>query len=152
LKQLEAKFMPKKQHLKVIIDTNLWISFLIGKELANLKQLIVNKTLQVVLCSQILEEINLVIQRPKLQKYFPVAKVQELLELLNIIGLSREITSEVSICRDAKDNYLLALAKDSQADFLITGDRDLLSLVNFEGTEILTYKDFLQKIGNSKST
>jgi len=144
--------MPENQPLKVIIDTNLWISFLIGKELANLKQLIVNKTLQVVLCNQLLEEINLVTQRPKLQKYFPVTKVQELLELLNIIGLSIEITSEVSICRDAKDNYLLALAKDSQADFLITGDRDLLSLVNFEGTEILTYKDFLQKIGNSKST
>ena len=144
--------MPENQPLKVIIDTNLWISFLIGKELANLKQLIVNKTLQVVLCNQLLEEINLVTQRPKLQKYFPVTKVQELLELLNIIGLSIEITSEVSICRDSKDNYLLALAKDSQADFLITGDRDLLSLVNFEGTEILTYKDFLQKIGNSKST
>lgn len=45
-----------------------------------------------------------------------------------------------------RDNYLLALAKDSQANFLITGDGDLLSLVNFEGTEILTYKDFLGKI------
>jgi uncharacterized protein len=53
---------------------------------------------------------------------------------LKILCLSIEITSEVSIGRDAKDNYLLALAKDSQADFLITGDRDLLSLVNFEGT------------------
>jgi uncharacterized protein len=86
------------------------------------------------LCHQLLEEINLVTQRPKLQKYFPVTKVQEFLEVLNIIGFSIEITSEVSIGRDAKDNYLLALAKDSQAYFLITGDRDLLSWVNFEGT------------------
>lgn len=138
--------MPEKQTIKVIIDTNLWISFLIGKELANLKQLIVDRTIQVVLCEQIIEEINLVTQRPKLQKYFPATKVQELLELLRIIGLWIEVTSEVSICRDAKDNYLLALAKDSQADFLITGDGDLLTLVNFEGTEILTYKDFLGKI------
>ncbi len=144
--------MLENQPLKVIIDTNLWNSFLIGKELGNLQLLIVNKTLQVVLCKQLLEEINGVTQKPKLQKYFPASKIQKLLELLKIIGLSIEITSEVSICRDAKDNYLLALAKDSQADFLITGDTDLLSLVNFEGTEILTYKDFLQKIGNSKST
>lgn len=86
------------------------------------------------MCNQLLEEINLVTQRPKLQKYFPVTKVQEFLEVLNIIGFSIEITSEVSIGRDAKDNYLLALAKDSQAYFLITGDRDLLSWVNFEGT------------------
>ncbi len=138
--------MPEKPTIKVIIDTNLWISFLIGKELANLRQLIVDRTIQVVLCEQIIEEINLVTQRPKLQKYFPATKVQELLELLRIIGLWIEVTSEVSICRDAKDNYLLALAKDSQADFLITGDGDLLTLVNFEGTEILNYKEFLDKI------
>ena len=127
--------MPEKPTIKVIIDTNLWISFLIGKELANLKQLIVDRTIQVVLCEQIIEEINLVTQRPKLQKYFSATKVQELLELLRIIGLWIEVTSEVSICRDAKDNYLLALAKDSQADFLITGDGDLLTLVNFEAHE-----------------
>jgi len=65
---------------------------------------------------------------------------------LKIIGLYIEITSEVSICRDPKDNYLLALAKDSQANFLITGDGDLLTLTSFEGTEILNYQDFLIKI------
>lgn len=129
--------MPEKPTIKVIIDTNLWISFLIGKELANLRQLIVDRTIQVVLCEQIIEEINLVTQRPKLQKYFSATKVQELLELLRIIGLWIEVTSEVCICRDAKD---------SQANFLITGDRDLLTLVNFEGTKILNYKDFLDQI------
>lgn len=92
--------MPEKPSLKVIIDTNLRISFLIGKELANLKKLIVDQAIQFVLCQQIIEEINLVTQRPKLPKYFPITKVQELLELLRIIGLWIEITSEVSICRD----------------------------------------------------
>ncbi|MFM9265231.1 putative toxin-antitoxin system toxin component, PIN family [Tychonema sp. BBK16] len=138
--------MPQKPTIKVIIDTNLWISFLIGKTLAKLKELMVDRTIEVVLCEQIIEEINLVTQRPKLQKYFSATKVQELLELLRIIGLWIEVTSEVSICRDAKDNYLLALAKDSQADFLVTGDADLLILVNFEGTKILNYKDFLDQI------
>ncbi|MBD1936902.1 putative toxin-antitoxin system toxin component, PIN family [Microcoleus sp. FACHB-68] len=138
--------MPERQPIKVIIDTNLWISFLIGKQLVNLQELMVNKTIQVVFCEQILEEINLVTQRPKLQKYFPRTKVQELIELLKVIGLCIEISSEVSICRDAKDNYLLALAKDSQANFLMTGDQDLLILVTFENTEIVTYQDFLGKI------
>ncbi|WP_204106770.1 MULTISPECIES: putative toxin-antitoxin system toxin component, PIN family [Spirulina sp. CCY15215] len=138
--------MPDNQPIKVIIDTNLWISFLIGKKVTNLKELIVNQTIQIILCEQIREEINLVTQRPKLQKYFSVAKVKELIDLLNIVGLSIEIVSEVSLCRDAKDNFLLALAKDSQANFLITGDADLLSLKSFEKTEIVTYKDFLNKI------
>ncbi|MEB3281193.1 MAG: putative toxin-antitoxin system toxin component, PIN family [Lyngbya sp.] len=42
----------------MIIDTNLWISFLIGQQLANLKELIVNQSIQVVLCEQIIEEVE----------------------------------------------------------------------------------------------
>ena len=138
--------MLKNQPIKVIIDTNLWISFLIGKELASLKELIVSQTIQVVFCDQIKEEINQVTQRPKLQKYFSAEKVKEMLELLAIIGVSIEIISEVCICRDAKDNFLLALAKDSQANFLITGDAYLLTLGSFAGTKIITYHDFLEHI------
>jgi predicted nucleic acid-binding protein len=39
----------------------------------------------------------------------------------------------------------LALAKDSEADYLITGDGDLLILENFAGTAILTYQDFISR-------
>jgi hypothetical protein len=53
-----------------------------------------------------------------------------------------EIASTVEICRDEKDNFLLALAKDSKADFLITGDKDLLVLNVFENTKILTFTEF----------
>lgn len=140
--------MDNKSPIKVIIDTNLWISFLIGKQLASLKVLLVEQKVKPILCQQLLNEINLVTQRPKLHKYFPQKKVQELLEFLSIIGLCVEIKSQVNACRDAKDNYLLALAKDSQADFLITGDQDLLSLQEFEITKIVTYREFL-KIINS---
>ncbi|MBE8994406.1 putative toxin-antitoxin system toxin component, PIN family [Microcystis aeruginosa] len=123
--------MDNKPPIKVIIDTNLWISFLIGKQLASLQYLLTEKTLVPIFSPQLLNEINLVTKRPKLQKHFPESKVQELLEFLNIIGLCIETKSKINICRDAKDNYLLALAKDSQADFLITGDQDLLILQQF---------------------
>jgi len=46
------------------------------------------------------------------------------------------------LCRDDKDNFLLALAKDSNADFLITGDKDLLILKKFEDTSIVTIADY----------
>lgn len=62
---------------------------------------------------------------------------------LKNIGLFIDIQSVVTICRDPKDNYLLALVKDAKADFLTTGDQDLLVLKSFEGTEIITYRDFL---------
>jgi predicted nucleic acid-binding protein len=46
------------------------------------------------------------------------------------------------LCRDEKDNYLLTLAIDSEADFLITGDNDLLELVKLNNTVILKFTEF----------
>jgi predicted nucleic acid-binding protein len=51
------------------------------------------------------------------------------------------------VCRDPKDNFLLALAKDGLADYLITGDRDLLSVKKFGKTQIVTLNEF-EKILN----
>ena len=130
--------MPKNKVVKIIIDTNLWISFLIGKELKELKNLLIEETIQLVISEEIVEEIILVTQRPKLQKYFTPNKVDELVRFLRTIGLFVNITSEVLFCRNPKDNYLLALAKDSDANFLVTGDQDLLVIAKFENTEIVT--------------
>ncbi|BAB74120.1 putative toxin-antitoxin system toxin component, PIN family [Anabaena sp. FACHB-709] len=138
--------MPENKAIKIIIDTNLWISFLIGKGLKELKNLLVEETVQVVISEEILQEIIIVTQRPKLQKYFPRNKVDELIQILQAIGLFIIITTEVSICRDPKDNYLLALAKDSNANFLVTGDQDLLMIERFENTEIVTYQQLLLKL------
>jgi putative PIN family toxin of toxin-antitoxin system len=135
--------MPKTQTPKIIIDTNLWISFLIGKSFTNLKSLIVEKQIEIIISEQLLTEIRTVTQRPKLTKYFPQQKVKDFLEFLTSIAIKIEITSNVTLCRDPKDNFLLALAKDSKADYLLTGDRDLLILNRFENTEFLKYIDFI---------
>lgn len=135
--------MPNSKILKVIIDTNLWVSFLIGKELVNLKGLIVDGQVQPVFSKESLDELKQVTQRPKLQKYFPPEKVNELLLFLNAISLFVEIQSDVKICRDPKDNFLLAIAQESQADYLITGDQDLLILEKFQSTKIISYRNLL---------
>ena len=53
------------------------------------------------------------------------------------------VVNDVEICRDYKDNFLLSLSRDADADFLITTDEDLLVLKQFEGTRILTLKEFV---------
>lgn len=55
-----------------------------------------------------------------------------------------EVTSIVTACRDPKDNFLLALAKDGKADYLLTGDGDLLELIKFGKTKIVTISSFLK--------
>lgn len=138
--------MPSPKPSKIIIDTNLWISFLIGKELQNLKDLLVTEKVKLITTDQLLNEIKTVTSREKLRKYFDQDKVQELILLLNIIGEKVKIKKVERVCRDPKDDFLLALSKASKADFLITGDKDLLEIGVYEKTEILSVKKFKERI------
>ncbi len=92
---------------------------------------------------ELLEEFIEVAQRPKFQKYFTEDDLEQLLLKFDAFGELIEVTTEVHICRDPKDNFLLSLAKDGNADYLITGDKDLLELQHFEGTSIVTFSDFI---------
>jgi putative PIN family toxin of toxin-antitoxin system len=138
--------MPSQRPSKVIIDTNLWISFLIGKELQNLKDSILDKRIKLITTDQLIAELKLVTSRDKLKKYFEPEKVTELISLLDIISEKVRIKKVVQICRDPKDDFLLALCKESKADFLVTGDKDLLEIGHYGRTEILALKKFKEKI------
>jgi len=138
--------MPSQRPSKVIIDTNLWISFLIGKELQNLKDLIVDARIRLVSTDQLINELKLVTSREKLKKYFEPEKVTDLISLLEIISEKVKIKKIKQICRDPKDDFLLALSKVSKADFLITGDKDLLEIKRYDRTVILTFKKFKEMI------
>ena len=44
--------------------------------------------------------------------------------------------------RDADDHHILACSLEAKADYLVTGDLDLLSLGSFRGTQIVTPRQF----------
>jgi hypothetical protein len=136
--------MQGQKPTRLIIDTNLWISFLIGKELHYLQELIVDDRIKLIISDQLIEELTNVTSREKLRKYFNPEKVSDLISLLNIISENVKIDQIDTVCRDPKDDFLLALAKESKADFLITGDKDLLELGVYSKTKILTFKNFLE--------
>lgn len=137
--------MPSQRPSKVIIDTNLWISFLIGKELQYVRDLIVANKIQLITTDQLQTELKAVVERPKLQKYFNQQKVAELFSLLEIISQNVKIKDVPKVCRDPKDDFLLALCERGKVDFLVTGDKDLLVLGTYGQTEILTMKKFQGK-------
>ena len=123
---------------RVVFDTNVWISFLIGKQLQRLRPLLARQAVTVVVAEELLAELAEVVQRPKLARYFNPEKARDLIQYLRLSGHMVRIASEVNICRDAKDNFLLALAQDAQANFLVTGAQDLLVLGDFGQTRIIT--------------
>ena len=56
-----------------------------------------------------------------------------------------DVQSSVSICRDPDDNKYLACALDGQASFVVSGDKDLLSLGVFQGIPIVKPRDFIKR-------
>ena len=139
--------MPSQKPSKIILDTNVWISFLIGKELQVLKDLIVSEKVKVIITDQIINEIKLVTTRDKLKKYFNQEKVSDLISLLEIVADKVKIKKIEKICRDPKDDFLLALSKQSKANYLITGDKDLLDIKVYGRTRIMTVRQIKEKIG-----
>src|SRR5690625_3552900 len=110
---------------KLIIDTNLWISFLISNNYTQLDNILFTKKAKLIFSQELLEEFLDVVKRPKFRRFFSLEDTEELLEIIQNYSELIDVKSEVKICRDEKDNFLLSLAKDSKADYLITGDKDL---------------------------
>lgn len=129
---------------RIIIDTNLWISFLITNDFNKLDQFLDSDKYQIVFSEELFNEFIEVVHREKFNRYFNDLNIKNLVEIINDKALFVKVVSIVDVCRDLKDNFLLSLAIDGDADYLITGDNDLLSIKKIKKTLILTINDFFQ--------
>ncbi|MBE5318088.1 putative toxin-antitoxin system toxin component, PIN family [Pedobacter sp. MR2016-19] len=129
---------------RIILDTNLWISFLISKDFSRLDEIIFSKKSILIFSQELLEEFLEVVKRPKFRRYFAQTDIEELLETIDEYGEFIVVKSRIEICRDAKDNFLLSLAVDGKADFLLTGDQDLLMIEKIGNTNIKTISSFFE--------
>ena len=129
--------------MKIIVDTNLWISFIIGKRLSVLKSLLSNSEMTLYVCDELLEEIQDISSKQKIRKYVDEHSIIDTFRIINefckYAVIDKKATSPV---RDTKDLYLLSLAETIRADYILTGDKDLLSLGFHYQTKIVTYKEF----------
>ncbi|HOZ88542.1 MAG TPA: putative toxin-antitoxin system toxin component, PIN family, partial [Bacteroidia bacterium] len=71
--------------------------------------------------------------------------INRILEGINSHSDFIHVKTVIRICRDEKDNFLLALCEDGKADYLITGDEDLLILKKFKKTTILKISEYLSR-------
>lgn len=94
---------------------------------------------------ELLNEFLEVVSRPKIKKYFTDKDLAKLIDSINDHADFIEVTTHVKICRDKKDNFLLALCDDGKADYLLTGDEDLLVLKKFKRTTILKISEYLSR-------
>ena len=136
--------MPEKP-LRIIIDTNLWISFLISGN-ARLDELLFSRKAILIFSEELLREFTNVANRPKFKRFFDLKDVEALLLTIGTHAEFIAVKTQVKLCRDPKDDFLLALALDSNADVLISGDSDLLEIREIGRTSIMTMSKFLEMI------
>ena len=130
--------------MKVIIDTNLWISFLIGRQTHLVRRMLTDLRFDVYVCSRLIEEIREVASRDKISRRISATDVDDLLAIINAFCQFATIEAEVSptAVRDPKDLYLLALAETIGADYIVSGDADLTDLGHHNQTKIMKIADF----------
>ena len=129
--------------LRIVNDTNVWLSALYfsGKP-AQIVHLIEKKNLISVTSQPILNELNekmtLNFQTPAFAANGTISYIKSLSEFVSIQGRDFGL-------RDQADNMVLETAILGKCNFLITGDKDLLTLKKYNNLEITTPSQFLNQ-------
>ncbi|GHT24613.1 hypothetical protein AGMMS4957_17950 [Bacteroidia bacterium] len=133
---------------KVIIDTNLWVSLLIGKKLLEMRALCDDTRLSIYTCDKLNDEFLNVSLRTKVRRYVTEQSISDVLRLITSSCINTQVlVNAISTIRDRNDLYLLSLADTISANYLITGDKDLLILQHHNQTKIVTYTGFMTILG-----
>ena len=137
--------------MKVLFDTNLWISFMIGKRLSSLANVLNRQDVEVYVSEQLLDEIRTVISRPKFDKLISKETRYYFFEMVYDVCQITDITVQAdSPIRDIQDLYLLSMAESVPVDFIVSGDKDLTDLGSHAGIPILSYASFVTMLSTIK--
>jgi uncharacterized protein len=113
----------------IVIDTNILISAALSPTgTANRAFTRAIQRFTLVQSNATYQEIESRIYKQKFDKYISTQSRKEFIDAIKDNSQFVQTTSQIIICRDLDDNKFLELAIDSNAEFLMTGDNDLLSL------------------------
>ena len=131
---------------RFVVDTNVLISYLLLPSSSASKALRIVLTMGELLVSNAtLAELAQVIQHPKFDKYLSNQDRKRFFEVLAPLCIPVEIIQPIHACRDPKDVKFLEVAINGSANFILTGDRDLLALHPFHDIPILSPSQYLRQ-------
>ena len=134
--------------MKVILDCNIWISFLLSKQDCLLKRILMDTRFDIYICEELLSEIINVACRDKIRKRVSENELQQLLKIIDAFCVKTTISQIAeSIIRDPKDLYLLSLAETIDANYIVSGNKDLTDLNQHLKTHIIKLSDFKLMMG-----
>ena len=133
--------------IRAVVDTNVFVSGLLATGIP--KRIVdngFNSRFTFLSSGPLRKEVSLTLDKFVKKGYLLKSDVDAFLR--EFISKSELVIRKVSInlCRDPKDNMILETAICGNADFIVTGDDDLLTLKSVEGISIITPREFLQRL------
>jgi uncharacterized protein len=115
--------------LRVVVDANVWVSAAINRGASHrIVQLWLERSpFEVVICPRLLEEVREVLERPRLRRFISEDSARLYVDTIRAaVDLVPDPVDVAAATRDGDDDYLVALAQTERADYIVTGDSDLL--------------------------
>jgi len=139
--------------MRLILDTNILLSGLLSPLGAPAKLLYAweRKTFTLAVCDALIAEFRDVASRPWFRARLRTSSAELLAAGLRDFSLFCRDLPSGPVAPDPKDSYLLALAEASQAEFLVTGDKELLSLRQHKSTRIITPGAMIELLKETES-
>ncbi|MBU1486957.1 putative toxin-antitoxin system toxin component, PIN family [bacterium] len=134
----------KLEELRVVVDTNIYISFLKRGYYRKILELWLEERFELLTSNEIMEELFEVLSRPKFN--FSPDEIAELGELLYEKAIVIEPEKELNVCRDPDDNKFLECAVEGKANYLVTGDPDLKDIGEYERIKFVSGSFFLREV------
>ena len=130
--------------MRIVVDTNVIASAIFfGGKPYQLLHHIMEDRVDVVASKEIVDEYEEIVLR--LQRKYPAINsripLQDIISKFEII----RVNSEIHISRDPADDKFISCALDGKCLYIVSGDSDLLDIESYEGIEILTVSDFLNR-------
>lgn len=135
---------------RVVLDTNQLVSGLLMRRGAQAELLHAwrERRFLLIISPFILNEVEKVMSQPLLRQKYHLQEnqIERFLSLLRMDSLQVPGIIRVQVCRDPQDDAILGCAVEGEADFLITGDKDLLVLKKYRNIRILTARHYIERL------
>jgi putative PIN family toxin of toxin-antitoxin system len=136
---------------RVLADANVLVSAALSRDPRAPSVLVLDAAvagrIALITSPALLAELASVLARPRLRRYLSLEEAERFVsDLAGVTVLAADPpTPHPAVCRDPADDYLVALAHSANAEAIVTGDLDLLSLEE-PGVSVVTPRDLVERL------
>jgi putative PIN family toxin of toxin-antitoxin system len=140
--------------IRVVVDANVLVSAALARDPAapsvRAFDALLDGRIEAVGCPALLGEVAAVLGRDRLRRYLSIEEARRFVaDIASVMTLAADPpTPYAAVCRDPGDDYLVALARAAAVDALVTGDRDLLELVDI-GVAVITPRELVERLADA---